>query len=771
MPRHPLPGAIVCALFTSSLAGRAQAQTITVVLDDTVIAPKTSVGIGVNGGGNWYSLVGANLVDDACFEGPANANGVSSRGWPWAFSGGSATPSLDNSTSASGKQSQKVVVTAAPVTMQQGRVDLPQAPLVMQATPDRRYEIKAHIKAQTAGAQVKLGILAGGWSATLGPTIAVGTDWQEVRWSYTPTATTGLIGFAVQFLTTTTYWVDDFVAYDANDFDPDTGLSAIYVSRLKELKPATLRLGGLGVNGIPLEDYLFRPYPLSYGPPPLSPEMDLNTFLMLCKVVGANPFITVPPAFSDAVHAAEGALSEDIVDDGYVDHGNLVDYLGGEAGSTYGARREAAGFARWDLQFEVIYLELGNELWGTPDNVWDMDLDDVDSLLVQQQRFVRYNTQRMTEMKGRPGWRSNMKVGFCGRDPNVWIGEWPGSYNVTVVPPLAQLTDFSTIGMYYGPTATGSDDALYGDLFAHAQWFERETQTMKAAFYTAAGERDLETTVYEGAAVWGPYAAYLDPATYTKEVSLGAAVSLLDSFAAGNRAGITVNNLFHFNGGVWATLTAYPESYRKPIYFAMQLFTHDLHGDLITCSTTNNPSYNASSETDVPVLGCYAYKEDARYQVLLINRHRTLAQQVHIETPLAMTELVKLTGVDINANNENGETVALVREPLGTAMNSDYAVSVPPFSAYVLIGYVGSPDGGGDGQADSGAAAGDGAAPAGDQGLAVGEGSLALSRTQTWVGTGCACAGETSANGWLCGWAWLLLGLARCRRAVMCPRL
>lgn len=754
---------------------------VTLTIDDTVIAPKTRVGIGVNGGGGWYNFVGANLVDNPCFEGPADGSGLSQDGWPWgATNAGALTAAVDTAERVSGAQSQRLVVTGAPVALRQGRADIPQQPLVLQVTPAGTYVIKVRVKASQAGATLRLGIMVDGWTPTWGPSTPVTTGWAVYSWTYTPTANQALIGFAYELGTNATYWVDDFIAWNANDLDPDTGLSATYVNRLKDLHPATLRLGGLGVNPIPLERYLFDPWDLSYGPPPFVPEMSLNTFLKLCRAVGADPFICVPPAFSDATRAAIGDLTDDVVDHGYADHGNLVDYLGGDATTTYGARREADGFPRWDTQFAQIDLELGNELWGTPDDLWDMDLTAGEPLLSQQQRFARYNVARMTEMKARPGFRANMKVGFSGRAPDVWIGDWAGSYNVTVVPAIRDLTDFSTISMYYGPTSSASDDALYGDLFADAVRWGRQITAMKAAFTAAAG-RAIETTVYEGAAVWGPYAAYLDPTIYSKDVSVGAAVSLVDHFAAGNAAGVTVNNLFHFNGNVWATITAYPESHRKPTFFAAQLFTRHITGDLVTCTVAGGGTYasNLPSEPATPLIGCYAYKQGPLYGVLVVNRHRSQPAAITIDKPLFYSAIVKLSAPDINANNERGENVTLVTEDLGNVHSDTRSVTVPPFSAYLIQGSLdgvipaedaGAPsgdaattDGGPAGDATIGqdaTSASDAAAP-GDAAVGT-DGGLAGDRQPVSGGCGCAVATPDPLAGLSLA---VLLGLAILRLA------
>lgn len=699
-------------------AGTASAQQVVLTLDDAVIAPKSRLGIGVNGSTSWYDFVGANLVDDPSFEGPADDNGFAKRGWPWS-PGGGLSAAVDDSQAVSGRQCQRVTVTAAPADMRQGRVDLPQLPHIRTVSPGQSIRIRVQVRADAAGARLRLGVVDGGWQGVYGPELTAGSDWTVVEWDYSPDAEHLLRGIAVQFVDPASYWLDDLVAWDPQDIDPATGLAATFVDRLRELQPATLRLGGLGVNGIPLESAIRRRWDRDYGPPELQPDLDLNTFLTLCAEVGAQPFITVPPAFSDDQHWQIGDLTDEVIAGVYVDHGNLVDYLGGDADTAYGARRQAAGHGRWDQEFEVIYLELGNELWGTPDDHWDMDPAGDEPLEQQMQNFATYNRVRMDEMKARPGWRDNMRVGFCGRGPTTWIGGWPGSYDGTLVPAIGDVTDFHTIDLYYGNgTAQDSDEAIYGALFANAPKHEREIAAMKTAFGQANQGRDIETTVYEGNATWGGYEDDLhDPSPlYYKEVSLGAAVSLIDLYAAANRAGVTANNHFHYGGNVWGATGPYPEVRRKPAFYALKLFNRHLAGDLIGCSVSGGGSWDdaLTGEQDVAYVACYPYRDGEIYSILIVNRHRSQPRQVTVDQRLAPLRTVTLTADAITAHNEDAERVGLQTETLSGTLQDQVELEVPAHSAVVLVASTSGdiqPDGGSDAGSDGGTDAGSDAGP------------------------------------------------------------
>jgi hypothetical protein len=602
-----------------------------------------------------------------------------------------------------------------------------------------------------------------GWQERLGPDIPITTSWQVYEYDYVPASEHLLRGFAVGFEDNATYWFDDLLAWDTTDYDAETGLSATYVQRLAELNLDLLRLGGLGVNGIPLQSCLRERWDLDYGPPDLQPDFDLNTFLRLCRRVGAQPFITVPPAFSDDTSWQQGDLTDHVIANVYVDHGNLVDYIGGDNGTTYGARREADGLGRWDLEFDAIYFEMGNELWGTPDDNWDMDPNENEPQDVQMQNYATYCDRRMTEMKGRPGWRGNMKVGFGGRSPTTWLGGWPGSYDGTLVPQIGDLTDFSTIDIYYGNgAATDSDDVIFGALFANAPKHEREIAEMKTAFAAANGGTDIETTVYEGNATWGGYEGDLSNPSplYYKSVSLGAAVSLVDVYAAANRAGVTVNNHFHYGGNVWGATGGYPAVNRKPAFYALKLLTSYVHGDLRACTVSGGGSYDdpLTGETGVDYVACYPYRSGDVWYLLLVNRHRGESRQVEIARQLAPMTRISLHHADINANNETSETVTLVTEPLDGILVNPVTETLPAHSAMVLVlsetgelptdaGPSGDDGGGADAGVDDGPAGDDGGDPAAD-GPGGGSGS----------GGACGCGRPGDAGGiWLAGLV-LLLG-------------
>jgi len=176
-----------------------------------------------------------------------------------------------------------------------------------------------------------------------------------------------------------------------------------------------------------------------------------------------------------------------------------------------------------------------------------------------------------------------------------------------------------------------------------AAWFERSVRSMKQAFSAAA-------------------------------------VADVDNFAAGQRAGVTVNNRFHFNGNVWAVVTGVPDFFRKPAFCAVQLFTRHVVGEAIGCTVEGSTSYtsNIPDQPAVPTVACCAFRDGTFYQALLVNRSRSTPQSVTIGRDLSLLASVTLGSANINDSNEQ---VTLRAQSLGGGALRQLTITRPPFSA------------------------------------------------------------------------------------------
>lgn len=247
-----------CRLLAALLLAASCAAAVSVTISDPVVAPRIGLGIGVNAG----SVV-ACPVSDPSFEGAASNGdgthkGISQDGWPWYMSADNAgdtawTAAVVASPVATGTQAQRITVIQTGIALVQGRADLATASGLYPADGSSSFRVKAKVRVASGSGSVKIGFLNSGWGQVLSPTAtSVGSGgWTEVTWTLAPGAT-ALRGVTLRFETAGTYYVDDLVCWDENDYDSGLGLRKSVVDRLKQLKPTMLRLGGLGVNSLTL---------------------------------------------------------------------------------------------------------------------------------------------------------------------------------------------------------------------------------------------------------------------------------------------------------------------------------------------------------------------------------------------------------------------------------------------------------------------------------------------------------------------------------------
>ncbi len=127
----------------------------------------------------------------------------------------------------------------------------------------------------------------------------------------------------------------------------------VWVHKWQAYHPGTLRLDwGSGIRDT-LDDWITPTFGRQMSGtltqfPPTATGMGLDDFLRLCQNVGADPYFSIPNQYTAA------------------DMANLMDYLGGSSGTTYGAKRAALGqVAPWTSVFGTIHIEAGNEDWNT----------------------------------------------------------------------------------------------------------------------------------------------------------------------------------------------------------------------------------------------------------------------------------------------------------------------------------------------------------------------------------------------------------------------
>ncbi len=121
--------------------------------------------------------------------------------------------------------------------------------------------------------------------------------------------------------------------------------------------PCTFRLWLAGQNAETMENWTKANYfvklPTATGQGALgrdgsNQDLSLNDFLVICRLIGAEPRLVIPVTFTTK------------------DAANLIDFLAGPTTTPYGAIRHSLGeAAAWTSVFHEIHLEFCNECWNS----------------------------------------------------------------------------------------------------------------------------------------------------------------------------------------------------------------------------------------------------------------------------------------------------------------------------------------------------------------------------------------------------------------------
>jgi alpha-L-arabinofuranosidase len=662
---------------------------IVVRVEDQVIAARTPMGYNIGPYNTPWdgNFVTANLVTDATFEdGPSTGEDTASRkfqgcskGWHiecWS-AGFVLTPSLDSTAKTSGNYSQRI-----DITTYTGQVQLGTWPEEPRALAGHRHTFKARMKASglTGSVFLRVSTNAGSfYSPPINPT----SEWGVYSWDWVPASTCQIIAIEIAVRGAGTLWVDDYIAYDADNTSPN-GFPLTLVNRLKAAKASVLRWGSLYVNPFTLPEATFRPWGMEYGPPA---KFGLPEFLTLCADVGADALLTIPPNFTDAAHRkvsyAQGLA------DFYQEHLDLLDYIGGGTSTTWGQVRAGQGLQPWNTRIGTIYFELGNELWNSMASPFTMS----------GAQYGDYCRKRAQAMKMHPSWKPNYRVGFGGH----WASsnsEWGFDYKTAAA--AGGYLDFFTETVYFpwtptfaGFTTSDSDETVYSALFATPLERYIGIPARQSLIERAAGRR-LDMLVYEANSEvrssndWGWWGEGRDP-FFSKNHSIGAGVATLDLFAKIGSLGIRHYCWYSaVSKDLYGAFISYPEFAPRVEYLAHLLLNTELGGSVLSTTTTGAPTWDDRKLplAGIPYVEGYGYREgENEYSVLIINRHRTQAQQVTVylpsQSPAGEATLVRLTSPNINDNNNAGEVVRIQRETI-SGFTNPYTLEVPPFSACIL---------------------------------------------------------------------------------------
>ena len=369
----------------------------------------------------------------------------------------------------------------------------------------------------------------------------------------------------------------------------------------------------------------------------------LPAALDICKRVGTTPWIIGNMSWNEQ------------------DWSHLIDYLCATGSGGYAAYRPANHRNPYIDDFSTIYIEFGNEEWGTQVTPWNANYGLAAHLM-------------LSSAKSNPNFNSRIKFvvnGFSGI-PSFGL-------NAISACPEASVVSFAN---YVGASGTG--DAIYqSDLLALPGGYQAHINNWVSDQKTSAANGHPYTiAVYEG----GPGNDDPNSGSNVGDNSLAVAVGALDVDLYGSQSGIGPQNLFKFNPdlGTWSSHTNISRGFiPHPVWEALQMRNNYCNGDMVAIDTNANPLTTGSH--NYPLTGCYAFKDGNQADIVVISRDLNNATPVTLHLPTAFAgsaTLYKLTG-DPRANNNTALNIP-IQSQIVSGFSRDYTFSMPAGSIYIF---------------------------------------------------------------------------------------
>ncbi len=638
------------------------AQDASIRIGDTPVAANPGIGVNISPrvSGSWQGATFlAQMCRDGSFEGPVQEGGDDAgviSGWKKFGEGGQY--SVDAEKPYKGRQAQKMQLSEAWSGLQNWR-------LKWQLNRANEYTITMAVRAENYDSHLNIRLRY--WNSNevqFSPDFVPGADWRLFEWTFRPAVSDELGELYIQGYGPGELYIDDFRFYITANYRPEDGLDQRFLDYLRDFKPAALRWGGIGAN-------FDGGFSGNTGPHDERDDMSYGDFFRLCELVGAQ---------------ANLVLAVDENQDFYRDPRTvqrLVEYIGGAPDTEGGALRASENHDEFLSSGKGFIIEFGNEVWGSEAHgaPWSQDT---------RQDYIAWTRERMKLMRATPEFDpEKYRLVYCGRRANYqWWDRW------NMIDGEDGEGDWWAISGYLDGNSNqvldgrGQISYLLSGL-AYTHWYAGQVAQHYIYMKETIGKR-LPLFIYEG---------NFDLANYFHR--LGQAVVYLDFTATMIRSGIAMPMLFHFaTGGQWGLVNNVWGNYkRQPLYYAGMLFNNYCLGDMLSSNSDDaaeftHPGWNDIPEQTFELVGHYAFKQDQRYSILLINRDLAEERSVRLQLPArdfnAEARLYSLDGEgwndfnpyeDFNADEER----VTIRESLITDFGDSFELSLPALSAQVLV--------------------------------------------------------------------------------------
>jgi fibronectin type 3 domain-containing protein len=492
----------------------------------------------------------------------------------------------------------------------------------------------------------------------------VNGTWQEFTWTFAAPA--GLAAGASQptvrldYSAPGTLYVDNFQLYDTA-WAPNT-VSPQVMTAWQNYQPGTVRIwsnfsnsgGGYSFWGL---DSWLTPEIKSHNTTGIGNQYTVSVqlehlpdALANVKAIGtANPWLIVNMALSE------------------VEWGELIEYLAAPAGTGYASMRPANHPGPYTADFSTIYLEVGNEEWGTQSVP-------ADTAYGQWAHFV------ITQATAGKSYFNSSQIKFI---VNGFVLE-PGFGSAAIA--AAPEASYTEAALYSnGNTALSGDPYYQSDLV-------QVPVTNGPQINAIVAQQQLDAA---SGRVYGLAAYEEGPGNSTTpgDNTLAAAIGAIDVNLYASQSGFGPQNFFLYNLGTgpWSSHNNFANGFRPhPIWEALQMRNNYCSGPIVLTTTNSVPTYSDPAITNgqpVPLIAVYTF-QDAHVvnqaDVVVISRDLNNDTPVTLNfpaTPTGTANLYTLTG-DPRATNTDAMNI-----PIGSTtvnVTANYTFTMPPGSMYIF---------------------------------------------------------------------------------------
>ncbi len=402
-------------------------------------------------------------------------------------------------------------------------------------------------------------------------------------------------------------YFDEVEMHIKDFYDPASKFTTVGIDILKDLDLAGIRWGAIDANYESLSTSVgpYQNNTLTYGDF-VHINNQLGGYSMICAGVYDGAYDTNNDGTVDGYTAANA--TDYFSDKNTFNH--LMEYLGGDGSTEWGAKRIAEGYAENLIDgSKAVIIEFGNEVWGAYNhgaNTFGTNYplyaewsNDVSGNYIKQSPY--YDSEKVfTSISGRSPDQSFGINEYIYGNPNDAI-DWLGlsgymggnlDYEAGVDPGESELD-------YHKNGYVNFQAKIQG---LHDNWVKmlRSTQRVMPVYFY---EGNMTTTTYHG--------------------SLGQAIAFGDYYATALENGVAIPSVFCIEGGQWRLIDDLPSLRKRPMYYVTRLYNHTAKGGVVLKTEVLSRDILADAMNkpiDLPNLGAHAYADGDKYSIVLFSR-------------------------------------------------------------------------------------------------------------------------------------------------------